>query len=478
MALLDSQSQGQKLFADTMLSKAEGDMFDSVAMMYGLPRIKPTNIKYWRPATLRAAFGRRSTRGVIFGFLREALRGQDQTYTVKVDSAPAKQSNIYWVAGGPSAGFREKDLFRYWEVAGIVYFSMPIGGAAPDLYSSGNPGASMLLAPWKSAQWAGGKGVSAGAPINQWTNKTAYRLPFVVQGNARNLKVYIEWQQSVPPTFFQDAYVSTIDSSGYGPMAQVPVGMQPEPGGHEIANVPLSLEVGFKVDQNLTFNALIFSEEQHVYSSLTAAMTDASTVADIIDANPMPNSGTAVINGKRFTYAGKVSTPETNPPVQRLTGCAIVVDDKDGLPIPTDSEVVVSVVPARGGTFTAMMYKNGNPTALTCVLGAAQTSHKDTAHEVTAVADDIISFRITAIGAGTNTPLQWPRITALTKRPAGEPEGGDFAPDDVADDPNIGPWPIYLGGDFVDTEWTNFIQAMAAADVYVQVYRIEDIHNV
>lgn len=206
MALLDARSQVDKAMADTLVRKAEGDQFDSLASMYGLPRVPGIPVKYWRQAVLQANVAKRDSLGVIFRLLREALRGGDQTFDVQVDSASDKRHRIYWVSG-PTA-FSQSDVFRLWEIEGKVYWSIAVDVGVGFLELT--PFTSPL---WAACDWSQS---SPGVPSGTWTEKTATLLPFVYRGYNAQVELYTFDLYPAPPTFLQDDLTWTMDVTGFG----------------------------------------------------------------------------------------------------------------------------------------------------------------------------------------------------------------------------------------------------------------------
>ena len=203
MSMQNPLSQVDQAFADTLIHKAEGDAFDQLAQMYGVPRIPSIPVKYWRKALQHVALGPRGAHGSTFGFVREALRGHDVVFSVQRDSGATTKHRIYWVSGGPAAGFTRKDLHRFWEIDGAVYLSTSWKGAEP-----GAPWAYIELTPyagyaWRACDWSHTTNIVPGFPVTI----TARRLAFTYRAYGARYKLYIEGVQfSAPPTYMQDAY--------------------------------------------------------------------------------------------------------------------------------------------------------------------------------------------------------------------------------------------------------------------------------
>jgi hypothetical protein len=220
MALFNPLSQVQQAFNDTLIRKAEGEAFDSLAEMYGVPRLDYIEVKYWRKALQHVALGPRGSLGATFAFVREALRKQDKAYQVNVDPDPAKKNRIYWVAGGPAAGFTFKDLYRFWEIDGEVYFSTGWKGTSPGAAPWAYLEMSKYRGPyWTACDWSKDTTLIAGVP----TQRAATRLPFTCKSGNAMYKLYIEADTFTvaPPMYIQIDYGWAMQYANANPVPLV-----------------------------------------------------------------------------------------------------------------------------------------------------------------------------------------------------------------------------------------------------------------
>lgn len=67
-------SQLRQAVNDTLLQRAQGDVFDTLVAGYGFPRPYVIDRAAWRLACLNGVFGKAGTFGCVFSFLEEALR--------------------------------------------------------------------------------------------------------------------------------------------------------------------------------------------------------------------------------------------------------------------------------------------------------------------------------------------------------------------------------------------------------------------
>lgn len=124
------------------------------------------------------------------------------------------------------------------------------------------------------------------------------------------------------------------------------------------------------------------------------------------------------------------------------------------------------MVPARGGAHAVTLQKNGIDTALTCSVGAGATQAQDLANTVAVVKGDQLRIKVVSDNNVTKG-LRWPRFSVVADRPAQEPKGGAVLPGaDVKGDQAIGPYPIYLSDDTLDT-WASALRPLVAAGVQV-----------
>lgn len=220
MALLNPLSQAQQAFNDTLIRKAEGEMFDMVAELYGVPRLDYIDAKYWRKALQHVALGPRGALGSTFAFVREALRAQDTVYQVNVDPDPAKKHRIYWVAGGLAAGFTFQDLYRFWEIEGEVYCSTGWKGTSPGAAPWAYLELSKYRGPyWAPCDWSADSTLIAGVP----TQQAATRLPFTCKSGNATYKLFIEGDILLvaPPTYIQVDYGWAIQYANANPVPLV-----------------------------------------------------------------------------------------------------------------------------------------------------------------------------------------------------------------------------------------------------------------
>ena len=127
--------------------------------------------------------------------------------------------------------------------------------------------------------------------------------------------------------------------------------------------------------------------------------------------------------------------------------------------------------PARYGDYTVTLYINGVATALTCTLGDTDTEAVDNTHTVSYVAGDeleiVFSTPLVAPSPG-GTDLANAIVSVRRQVPSGEPPGGYILADATADDPNTGPWPLYLGGSEGGL-WQAFLSKILALGTAVKV---------
>jgi hypothetical protein len=214
MALLNPVSQVDQAFNDTLIRKAEDSAFDSLAEMYGVPRVEPFKIKYWRKGLQHVALGPRGAPGSTFGFVREVLREWDKSYQIQIQKGAGLDQRITWVAGGPLAGFEFKDLFRFWEIDGKVYLSngKTAAGASPWAWIELSPFSG---AHWNSCSWSLDLTLVTGIPVN----KTAIRLPFTCKAYGAQYKLYVDVPEALAPaTFLQYDYAWAIQYENTAPI--------------------------------------------------------------------------------------------------------------------------------------------------------------------------------------------------------------------------------------------------------------------
>ena len=120
----------------------------------------------------------------------------------------------------------------------------------------------------------------------------------------------------------------------------------------------------------------------------------------------------------------------------------------------------------RGGSYTFTLYKNGSPTSLVAVLGATDTQAVDAVNTVTYVKGDVLNWRCTS--AISATGLYHAIVTVFRQPPVGQPPGGYVLADSSQDDPNVGPWPLYLPGDAA-LLWQAFLSRLLALGTAVRV---------
>lgn len=541
--------------ADTLVRKAEGEQFDALVRMYGLPRVSWLPVKSWRQAALAGNFAKRDSLGTIYKVLREALRSFDDAFVVKVDPTVSK-TRLYWVSGGASVGFTRADLSRLWEIDSKVYWSTvgdgvygaavaqvstvtvnfvtvhnrlvswqdennpvgfnavflcdenittkeqvaaawgavingPVSGATAVVV--GNvltitakvPGSPLYLAnlshtaiglpyntttiapvvanvpfggttpyieltPYDSPQWKGCDwSKDTTTPAGVWTEKAAAELPFVYRGYGAILEVFIKDISPCPPTYLQSSYSWTVPSTAFG-------------------DVPLA---GFGAEQvveqagTLIDLSLAETPQTHETHSVGVTLESAVTINVLSNGIGFAAAGNVNVGSKVFSYTGVTG--------HSFTGCALV-SAPDGLSVPDDARVYAEVTPARGGVFTATLYKNNVITALTCDLLANGSFGSDGTHSVSVVAGDKLMVFITS-AAGTTVGLDHPHVAVYQASPTGEPLGGNMLNNASVDDPATGPWPIYLGGDPVDKEWYLVLDNMVAFGVVVKCRKTQTI---
>lgn len=571
MALLDGRSQADKAFDDTLVRKAEGVLFDELVDMYGVPRVSWVHERYWRNAARNAIFAKRDSLGSLFGVVREGLRGLDEPRAVKVD--PAQGTNKLYRNGGSL--FAPDDLFRLWEVDGVVYFStgwnqtggtaclfkvvidvsgwdpswvdgrvdikitngfgtvlafvryghgsgygsdLPVtsasspsdiaealafrlpagiifsytpgddffivqgpapgwgaselysyigldqstayaGGisvpalcatfATPTAYSPPADPTALILSPYSSPHWAAANWTTLSG---SWTTYTAKKLPFLLRGMNGVVEVIAKDYHPLPPTYLQNAHVFKDSAGGSGPLAPI-----------------VMLTTGV-VENNEVLTDFALSDQQTMVTSLTAPLSDGDTVAHVLGTAGLVgwlSIGVSFkVAGKTFTFTGYTDNT--------LTGCTQTAG-ADGTAAPAGSTVeIVNAVPVRGGDYVATLYVNG-VASLVVTLTDGTVSAINTSDTVQAVKGDTLSVVVTTPGATER--LVAPTASVTGQRPYGEPLGGHLLGDAKADDPATGPWPIYLGGDRLDSEWISLLDNLVAFGVGTTFRKVLHLNN-
>lgn len=409
MALWDNPWSGaDQAMADTLIRKATGLQFDQLAATLGAPRLSSVPQKYWRKALQHVAYGPRGAPGSTFAFLREALRQHDVAYTVSVDPAPLTQNQIAWVAGGPVAGFTHADLFRLWDINGVVYLSMGFG-AAP----GAPPWPSIYLVPyrgphWRACDWSTDSTLIAGVA----TNRTAYRLPFTLKAVGATYKVFLDSTISIqpaPPTYIQETFDFAV--AGLTSMQAVPTTFYP-----------------FRADQA---------------EKLSGAVNGGT-----------PNSALPTSNFQMFLLSEAIT----------LKRIDFYADADPGVAAPNrGGDYIATLMESVGGGLFA-------PTALTVTLGDVDT-HAFAVGAVPLAKGKLICIKVERGSPVVPfAPLQFPRIQVSGDRPALQPEGG-FVLGGAQEVPGLGgvsPYPIYLN-DPKQLDWTRAIDLLLAAGVFADV---------
>lgn len=215
MALLENLAQGDKAFFDTLLTKAEGDQFDRLCVMYGVLRPRSlSSVAAWRQAARAAVFGKRDARGTIYQVLRHGLKAYDTAFTVRGDLTVAnRKSRIYWVAGGGVAGFEPADVFRLWEIGGKVYWARNGDGAW-----AGGVSTYLEMSPWVGHSWTGLDWSAAGSPVppGGTLDMAAKLLPFTWWAAGAKVEVFADAQATVPSTYLQEQFQFAFDGKSWG----------------------------------------------------------------------------------------------------------------------------------------------------------------------------------------------------------------------------------------------------------------------
>jgi hypothetical protein len=434
VALLDGLSQLDKAMHDTLVHKASPTWLDLLSTMYGLPRVSAVESRYWRKALRAGNFAKRDSLGTIFSVCREALRGQDHTLPVKIRSGAPYDSRVYKYDG---AGFVPADLFRMWEIGGVVYFCT---GAAT---FSGGYTEYLEMAPWPGATWAGcvWSNLSDPPPSVSWYDTTATRLPFLLRGHSGKAELVLEESSNAPPTYLQDFFPATF--------AEVP------PDGTTV-----TLFVGTApIDGTLTTLSLSQGETlSMVVESVSGSTVTLSNVnPDLLPSGPW-NFYIGAGTDNLFQYTG---VTDNGDGTYTLTGVTLVSGSADDLA--AGAQANVDLDPARGGDYQCKLFVN--LTEEDAVELGASDRDVSSAVEVAVVEGDLIFLQVLGLSGSLPTvPLTNAIASVTLLRPAGEPLGGHLLDDASSDDSSTGPWPIYLSGGEAD-DWKRLLDQMIALGV-------------
>nr|CAB4128519.1 hypothetical protein UFOVP114_38 [uncultured Caudovirales phage] len=102
-------SQIERARRDTLLHKAEGDAFDRLAGLFGVPRLAAFPIKFWRRGLLAVGYGPRGTPGCTHAFLEGVLGALvTPALSFKVKLYPALPQGLGYLSGGATSGFTKE----------------------------------------------------------------------------------------------------------------------------------------------------------------------------------------------------------------------------------------------------------------------------------------------------------------------------------------------------------------------------------
>lgn len=138
---------------DTLLSKAEGSAFDSLAKLYGIPRLAAFKIKAWRKGALQVAFGARGTLGTTHAFLEGIFSESEKDLTFQVRLYKAQPQLVGYVSGGPFGGFKKQHVGRFIRIDSSLG-SLLHWTKGPSFVNGGPLQSALTLVPFRSAYWA------------------------------------------------------------------------------------------------------------------------------------------------------------------------------------------------------------------------------------------------------------------------------------------------------------------------------------
>ncbi len=150
--MLGPFSQIEQAWRDTLLHKAEGTAFDSLAQLYGVPRLAAFSVKAWRKALLAAVWGPRGTPGTTHAFLEGAFSDYVKDLTFQVRLYPAQPALMGYVSGGPYGGFKSLHVNRFVRIDSSLGSTLHwIKG--PSFVGMGALQSYLNLVPFRTAYW-------------------------------------------------------------------------------------------------------------------------------------------------------------------------------------------------------------------------------------------------------------------------------------------------------------------------------------
>lgn len=193
MSMSTSLPSTEQAFRDTLLHRAKGTAFSTLARMYHLPRPGVIPEEDWREALRAVVYGCRGTRGNLHEFLEAALAQFNVSFHCSV--TPANPQRLTYLSGGTAGGFEARHVNRLFRVTysrgSFIFKSVSptfIGGPAVQ--------GLLELCPISTAYWRG-------ASFGEVENVQVELLPFVWSDTGAVFYLWADMESIVPPTYMQ-----------------------------------------------------------------------------------------------------------------------------------------------------------------------------------------------------------------------------------------------------------------------------------